>query len=192
MKRVMFVILGVCMIAAGSLWLARNRQESDHAGAESVSVIPILRQELMETSVEEGPTVPQMFEMTEIEVNGRIYIGLLEIPKLELELPVLSVWNEENAKAAPCRFIGSIYQNNLIICAHNYKSHFGRLQELEVGDEVRFTDLDGNQIRFQTSGFEVLAGTAWMEMESGDWDLTLFTCIHQGKDRFVVRCESLG
>ena len=35
---------------------------------------------------------------------------------------------------------------------------------------------------------ETLMPTAVEEMESGDWDLTLFTCTVGGRTRVAVRC----
>lgn len=69
-------------------------------------------------------------EMPVKTINGRDYIGVLSIPSLELELPVISQWDYPALKVAPCRYSGSLYQDNLIICAHNYASHFGKLKEL--------------------------------------------------------------
>ena len=38
---------------------------------------------------------------------------------------------------------------------------------------------------------EVLAPTDIEGMESGDWDLTMFTCTIGGKSRVTVRCDRL-
>ena len=84
---------------------------------------------------------------------------------------------------------GSAYRNDFIIARDNYKRHFARLGELNVGDKVLFTDADSNLFSYQVSKLEQLAGTAVEEMEAGDWDLTLFTCTIGGKARVTVRCE---
>ena len=70
-------------------------------------------------------------EMPTTEVDGNAYIGYLEIPSLEISLPVLSDWSYPKLKLAPCRYAGSVYLNNLIIAAHNYPAHFGTLDSLE-------------------------------------------------------------
>ena len=48
--------------------------------------------------------------------------------------------------------------------------------------------MDGNRFIYAVSGTEQLPGTAIEEMESGDWDLTLFTCTIGGAARVTVRC----
>lgn len=127
-------------------------------------------------------------EMPILEVDGREYIGTLEIPALELSLPVLSQWSYPNLKLGPCRYTGSAYQDDLIIAAHNYTAHFARLNSLNIGDEVRFTDADGNIFCYTVSYLEQLHGSAVEEMQAGDWALSLFTCTVGGQYRVVVRC----
>ena len=71
----------------------------------------------------------------------------------------------------------------------NYQSHFGRLKELLPGDLVQFTDVDGNVFSCSVVETEILEKTDVEELESGDWDLTLFTCTIGGKTRVTVRCK---
>ena len=117
------------------------------------------------------------------------YIGVLSIPSLELELPVISQWDYPALKVAPCRYSGSLYQDNLIICAHNYASHFGKLKELQPGDIVLFTDMDEHVVTFQMVERETLNPMDAEGMEAGDWDLTLFTCTIGGQTRVTIRLE---
>lgn len=128
-------------------------------------------------------------EMPVQSIDVQDYIGVLKIPALNLELPVISEWSYPRLKIAPCRYKGSAYSGNFIIAAHNYASHFGKLKNLSAGDEITFTDTDGNIFRYEVAVLETLAPTAIEEMESGGWDLTLFTCTLGGSYRVTVRCE---
>lgn len=131
--------------------------------------------------------VPQM-EMPTKKIKGYMYVGTLTVPYLDLELPVMDRCDDERLKISPCRYTGSVYLNNMIIAAHNYRSHFGRLRNLTVGDEVRFEDVDGNVFCYVVAETELLEPTAVYHMESGSWDLTLFTCTVGGASRVTVRC----
>ena len=122
-------------------------------------------------------------------INGIDFIGVLRIPALELELPIISEWNYPNLKTAPCRYSGSAYLNNLIICGHNYTSHFGTLKNLWEGDIATFTDMDGNVFTYKMVERETLLPTSIDAMESGEWDLTLFTCTVGGQSRVTIRFE---
>ena len=113
------------------------------------------------------------------------------MPAIGIELPVQDSWSLSLLKSAPCRYKGSAYRGDLIICAHNYATHFGRLGNLLPGDEVIFIDMEGTAFRYAVAEKETLAGTAVEEMESGEWDLTLFTCTFGGQARTTVRCNLL-
>lgn len=130
-------------------------------------------------------------DMPVAEADGHDYIGILAIPALELELPVMSEWSYPNLKASPCRYAGSAYLNNMVIAAHNYTRHFGRLKELSGGETVTFTDADGNVFPYTVALVETLLPTDVKEMTDGTWDLTLFTCTISGSYRIAVRCSRL-
>lgn len=131
---------------------------------------------------------PEM-EMPTREIDGQTYIGMVEVPALELSLPVISEWTYPRLKKAPCRYVGSVYSKDMVICGHNYDRHFGRLKDLAVGDEVRFTDMDGNVFFYSICGTEQLGKYAVEDMLAGEWDLTLFTCTKGGRMRVTVRCK---
>ena len=116
-------------------------------------------------------------------------IGILEIPALDLELPVISSWSYSSLRLAPCRYSGSAYKGNLVIAAHNYQSHFGGLRTLPEGSEVFFTDAVGNRFSYYVAVTEALTPWSVDDMTSGEWPLTLFTCTLDSQNRVTVRCE---
>lgn len=180
---------GLLLIAAALFLSVYNEWESHEARDSARQVIAQLCDELP-TEAGEPTTLPDVRrEMPVKTINGRDYIGVLSIPSLELELPVISQWDYPALKVAPCRYSGSLYQDNLIICAHNYASHFGKLKELQPGDIVLFTDMDEHVVTFQMVEREMLNPMDAEGMEAGDWDLTLFTCTIDGQTRVTIRFE---
>ena len=130
-------------------------------------------------------------DLPSVKINGYKYVGTIHIPVLELELPVLESWSLKLLKCAPCRYLGTPYQENMIICGHNYSSHFGSLKNLQRGDSVYFTDMDGNDFEYIVELVETIPGTGVEQMQSGDWALTLFTCTLNSKSRVTVRCSAV-
>lgn len=180
---------GLLLIAAALFLSAYNAWESHEARDSARQVIAQLC-DALPTEAGEPTTLPDVRrEMPVKTINGRDYIGVLSIPSLELELPVISQWDYPALKVAPCRYSGSLYQDNLIICAHNYASHFGKLKELQPGDIVLFTDMDEHVVTFQMVERETLNPMDAEGMEAGDWDLTLFTCTIDGQTRVTIRLE---
>ncbi len=131
---------------------------------------------------------PEM-AMPEETIDGQNYIGVLDIPALGLSFPIISEWSYDALQIAPCRYSGSAYLDNLVIAGHNYRSHFASLPQLQPGDTVTFTDMDGNVFSYAVSSLETPSPYAVSDMTSGDWDLTLFTCTVGGQSRLAIRCD---
>lgn len=193
------ILLGLLLLAAALFLTAANLYEGLQAEQASDGAADRLEERMPEKGQEKGKGQeeteipdyvlnPEM-EMPEEEVDGVPYIGMLRIPALTLELPVISGWSYPNLRIAPCRYGGSAYQDDLVIAAHNYLCHFGTLQNLQQGDAVTFTDVDGNIFSYEVAVIEVLEPTAIEEMLSGEYDLTLFTCTLGGASRVTVRCD---
>ena len=164
---------------------ASSETSSDEPAAESggITLDPVYLND--NTSTPEG-------EMPVIEIDGYGYIGVLQIPSLDLTLPVISDWSYPALQIAPCRYEGSAYGGGMVIAGHNFDSHFGNLSRLEPGDEIRFIDLSGHTFTYAVAETEVLDATAIDQMVNGGWDLTLFTCTLSGETRFTVRCTLAG
>ena len=194
--------LGVTLILAGCLMLAAaaglfffNEQEQETAASASqeaiVKVVDVIREQRMETAT--APTAAPLPDsertLTVREIDGYGYIGFLTFPTLNLELPVMADWSDPQLKIAPCRYTGSVFTDDLVIMAHNYKKHFGPIKRLNPEDPVIFTDMDGNSVEYRVVAQEVLASGAIEEMTSGEFDLTLFTCTYGGVNRITIRCD---
>lgn len=190
------ITIGLLLIAAALFLVSYNLYDelrAEQAAGQAVNKLeastnqePLASDE--RTVIPDYVLSPNM-EMPVETINGIDFIGVLRIPALELELPVISEWNYPNLKTAPCRYSGSAYLNNLIICGHNYTSHFGRLKTLSEGDIATFTDIDGNVFIYKMVERETLNPTDIEGMESGNWDLTLFTCTVGGQSRVTIRFE---
>lgn len=131
---------------------------------------------------------PEM-EMPITVIDSNEYIGVLDFPVLGLSLPVMSDWSYPQLKIAPCRYKGSVYTGDLIVSAHNYERHFGRLTTMIPGDEIRFTDVDGNVFYYVVNAKEQLDMRNVQGMLEGEWDMTLFTCVPGGAKRETLRCS---
>lgn len=192
------MVMGLlCLMAAAGL-LFYNHTESKNAGEtaqnvlhEMQSVVPARPKQtssypnpvLSELPPEEEPA-----EMTVTEIDGYGYIGYLSIPGIEIELPVMDDWDYTRLKIAPCRQFGSTKSSDLVIAAHNYTKHFGKLSQLEYGDLLSFTDMDGTVTVYTVADIEILQPTQVDEVKDSPWALTLYTCTYGGQSRVVIRC----
>lgn len=186
--------LGALMIAAALGLALYNLSRQAAAGKSSESGLRKLTETVAERRTEQAAAEKELYpnlEMPVVTIDGYDYIGWIELPALELTLPVMSEWDAARLKIAPCRYSGSVYSGDLVIAAHNYASHFGRLSALSPGDEVIFTDADGREFRYAVADAEILPPTAVEEMTAGEWPLTLFTCTYGGRTRLTIRCDEM-
>ncbi len=195
---------GALLIAAAIGLLAYNRLEDQQAGDKAEDLLSQIRQQtaVCESEAEDDPSpvvlsgdvVPWESEAGNsdgyIMIDGYDnIIGILTIPSLSLELPVMAEWDYSRLRIAPCRYTGSVRTGDLVILAHNYSRHFGRLKNLSGGENVIFTDVEGNAAFYAVAEIEILEPTAVEEMTESGYPLTLFTCTYGGQKRVVVRCD---
>lgn len=119
------------------------------------------------------------------------YSMIIEIPKLKLRLPVRAKYNYKKMELAPCVYSGSIYTDDLVICGHNYKTHFKWLKKLKTGAKVYLTTNNGTSYKYKVIGHETLGPYAYTDMTRSEADLTIFTCTWGGKTRLAIRCERI-
>ena len=197
------IILGVCCLISSVGFIAYNGWEEENAQNASKNILQDIRKNIPDNTREESASeesardesednlvdIPQQMPTT--QVNGYDCIGILSIPVLELELPVLTDWSYAKLKIAPCHYFGSYYEKNFVIAAHNYQSHFGRLSELQPKDLILFTDISGTVYCYEVVLLETLPGNATEEMITSGFDLSLYTCTPGGANRVTVRCKAV-
>lgn len=193
-KGKLFITLGVILITMSLLMTFYNKYEDIKAGKESKEILDVLKSESVpqDSIVKPLANDNEIREMKTISVNGEEYVGTITIPTLNIELPVMSEYSYTRLKKAPCRYYGNIYTNDLIICAHSYKTHFGELNRLKQKDLIVFTDVDGNNFIYEVLEIEVLKPTDVDKMVNTEFDLTLYTCTSDNKGRITVRCNKVN
>lgn len=197
MKRILSGILiglGVLMILGAAGLLLHNRREYDRMASFSAQVLPEISEYLesawptatlppLETDPQSGSR-----EMRVVEIDGKSYAGVLSIPDIDYQVPVLWECNDELLQLGACRFHGSTYGGDLVLCAHNYNRLYSLLTGLRPGDPVLFTDMDGLTWSYQVSDLETLGPDMVTEMNDSGYELSFFTCTYGGQARLTLRC----
>jgi len=132
-RGIVWIVLGLLLlIGAAGLTLYNMKQEAD-AGEESEVVMEELTQALTQVELKPAVTKPTkeiiIASVTEpepepLEMDGRYYMGLITFPSLQLQLPVQNEWSYDNLKVSPCRMKGTPLTGDLVVLAHNYRTHF--------------------------------------------------------------------
>ena len=136
---------------------------------------------------------------TTVELNngGNFFvIGLINIPKINIEYPILSNTTDDLLKVAPCRFYGP-YPNktgNLCIAAHNYDDNrfFSNLYKLNIGDIINIYDPSNLCITYsvyQKYEISVKDTSCTSQNTNGQKEITLVTCNNINKNRLIIKAH---
>ena len=199
--KAVLITLGCCFIFAAAALTVHNHRVSGQAGAKAAELSSQLLQ-MLENNAQSGDSrneddtalsrleIGETEEIVTVDAGEYTVCGIVSIPSIGVELAVIDNWSYPKLQISANRYYGSP-DTQLVIMAHNYARHFGKINQLRPGDEVRFMDTQGTVYRYTVSETVSLASDQLREAVAGqDWDLTLFTCTYGGANRVVVRCRA--
>ena len=118
-------------------------------------------------------------ESKKIEFTNENWV--LEIPKINLKANINFGTTEETMN----KFIGhfdttEVWTGNIGLAAHNRGypvNYFGKLKELQIGDEIIYTTVYGKRI-YRVVISTIIEDTDWSYLqETKEYILTLITCV---------------
>lgn len=133
--------------------------------------------------------------------NGKIYdiVGIIKIPKIELEYPILSETTDDLLKVSVCKFWGPNPNEvgNLCIAGHNYTNTraFSQTYKLEKGDIIEITELSGRTIKYEVYTQYVVKSNdtaPTSQITHGRKEVTLITCTNGTKERRIIKALEIG
>ena len=140
----------------------------------------------------------------QLEYKGYKVIGIVKIPKINIEYPILEIGNidPENAKepmkVSIIKYWGEKVNDygNLSIAGHNNKSGtmFGKTKNLNKGDIVELTDLTGKTIQY--SIYDIFTTTPndvniLLPKDEHVREVTLITCTNGNRQRLILKAQEI-
>ena len=210
-----FAAVGAVLLLSALLLFVHNRAEAAAAAREAETLVASLEQQIAapastpeeteNTEPEASPTPaaeetaapgasPTSAAETQtcsesaayVDTSSLDYLGILEIPALDVKLPVINTMSDALLEYGACRHFGSVETNDLVIAAHSYPQFFGYLGNLPGGSEVILTEMDGTEIRYTLTDMAKIApDDAEAALNSG-YDLVLYTCYDSGYGRVAA------
>ena len=140
----------------------------------------------------------------DVEMNGYKVIGIVKIPKIEIEYPILDIdtYNPEETKE-PMKFSivnywgGNVNDyGNLSIAGHNNYdgTMFGKTKKLVKGDIVELTDLSKKTIQYEIYDIFVTDPNDVTILQTKDENIrevTLITCTNGNKQRLILKAREV-
>lgn len=143
-------------------------------------------------------------ETPKVQLNGYDVIGKIEIPKINIEYPIVSIENPNpDETKIPLTFSIVRYwggevngYGNLSIAGHNKYdgTMFGKLSKLEVDDKVYLTDLKKQTLAYNVYSKFVTDPNDISVLENSDdnkREVTLITCTNGNAKRLILKAEEI-
>ena len=128
-------------------------------------------------------------EMPVLQLNGQDYVCLLEVPSFSTALAVQSEWIPKNLLINPCRYTGSPFDGTLIIGGSSGKGQFDFCAQIDLGEKVTITDMQGNCFEYSVKGIERWKELTEERLKAENLGLTLFTKESFSSSYIVVKCD---
>ena len=139
-----------------------------------------------------------------LEFNGYKVIGIVKIPEINIEYPILEIGDidPESAKSPMRKSIIKYWgekvndYGNLSIAGHNNKdgTMFGKTKKLEIGDIVELTDLTGRTIQYSIYDIFVTDPndvSILLPKDEEVREVTLITCTNGNKERLILKAKEI-
>ena len=198
--KVFFTILIIALIVVIAL-IAMKYIKGYLNDKENEKVVETFMQSLDTININEEN---ENHEIQNVTMNGYKVVGIVNIPKINIEYPILDV--ETNSPAdtdAPMKISIVKYwggdvndYGNLSIAGHNNYNGtmFGKTKRLEIGDKVILTDLTGRTIEYEIYDRLVVDPNDISILKTNDEtirEVTLITCTNGHKNRLILKAKEI-
>ena len=132
------------------------------------------------------------------EIEGYKVVGIINIPKINIEYPILEKTNKESLKLSITKFWGEKInqKGNVVLAGHNNLNNkmFGKIDRLENGDIIELTDSQMVTVKYQLFDKYVIDPNdidCIFPIDENTREITLITCTNRDKNRLVVKAREI-
>lgn len=151
-------------------------------------------------TVQTERTIDVPNEQKSVASDGTVYytIGVINIPSIKVNYPILSTYSDALLKISPCKFHGPNPNEvgNLCIAGHNYKNSkfFSKVPNLKNGDKIEIKDLSGRTITYSVYDKFIVDPDeleCTSQLTNGKREVTLITCTNDNKRRYIIKAREI-
>lgn len=134
----------------------------------------------------------------ETTYKGYNIVGIIKIPKINIEYPIIEKTSNETMALSITKFWGNNVNDigNFAMAGHNYfdSTMFSNTKKLTIGDIIEMTDLQGNSVEYAV--FEKYTvnpnDTDCIKcVKENTREITLITCINGRSNRLIVKAREI-
>lgn len=184
---IILLVLSAIIVLGVIIYRYSQYQANSDAAVEVVAQIEKEFEEVSETD-----------QKVETEYKGYEVVGIIEIPKINIKYPILNKTNDDAMQYSITKFSGGEVNSvgNFVVAGHNYLdgSMFGKVKQLEIGDEIKLTDLYNNTVTYEI--FDIYSvdpnDTSILEsVDKNSREVTLITCTKGHVERLITKAREV-
>ena len=209
-KLIFYKILLILLILASviiAFIVIRKYSMQEKVEKENIQLVTQFNEflgENKENQTEENVVENQTEEINEkkfdmLEFKGYKVIGIIKIPAIDLEYPILEETTQETMKVSISRFWGGEINSyrNVSLAGHNNRvtlTMFGKNKNLKNGDSIFLTDLSGKTVEYQIYDTFITHPNDVTVLQTKDKsvrEVTLITCSNGHTNRLINKAREI-
>ena len=199
-KAIFYMLLVAAIVIIGMIFYKYGSNQKNEK--ESQEVVAAFSN--IDFSKNEEESGSQEQNLIELEYKGYKIIGIVKIPIINIEYPIIEIGDidPENAKKpmklSIIKYWGENVNDygNLSIAGHNNKdgTMFGKTKKLQKGDIIELTDLTGQTIQYSIYDIFVTDPndvSILLPKDEVIREVTLITCTNGNKQRLILKAKEI-
>ncbi len=188
--RIILVILVITALVL-VVFVIKKNVESNKIENNTQSVLQEIKKEK-----KSNPNDIDVIQEIDQEIEGYKVVGIINIPKINIEYPILEKTNKESLKLSITKFYGEKINQigNVVLAGHNNLNNkmFGKIDKLENGDIIELTDSQMVTIKYEVFDKYIIDPndiSCIYPVDENSREVTLITCTNRDKNRLIVKAR---
>lgn len=194
MYKILIAILLIIAIAIVAI-IAQKQYKDQVYDKENMELVDLFHKQ--EEDIENSQEQKEKKQIN-LEYKGYKVIGLIEIPAINLEYPIIEKTTKTTMTISISRFFGGDINEfgNVSLAGHNNYSGtmFGKNKNLKLNDKILLTDLSGNTIEYEIYDIFTTNPDDTSVLETKDEairEVTLITCKNGRSERLIIKAREI-
>lgn len=186
---IILIILALILLVVISI-IAFKRINNQIKEKELINTVADIKVKLEEIKESEND------EKTITKYKGYDIVGIIEIPKINIEYLIINQTSDETMALSITKFWGNNVNDigNFTMAGHNYfdGTMFSNTNKLNIEDTIKMTDLDGKTIEYKVFDKYIIDPNdvkCVQSVKENTREITLITCINGRNNRLVVKAR---
>ena len=187
---IILIILIIALVAVISI-IAIKRINNKIKEEELTSIVKDVKDK-----IEENKNTADNKSEVKMEYKGYNVVGIIKIPKINIEYPIIDKTNDETMKYSITKFWGNNVNDigNFSMAGHNYfdNTMFSNTNKLNIGDYIQMTGMDGKTVEYNVFDKYVIDPNdveCVKCVDENTREITLITCINGRKNRLIIKAR---